>query len=377
MASTDIPLARPWFDEREVEAVARVLERGWVVQGAEVAAFEKDVAALHSAEHAVAVSSGTAALHVAFLALGLGAGDAVFIPSFAWPSAANMAVSVGARPVFVDVLEDTYNLDPDDLHRCIQQCLQANWGKPTAVVAVHEFGLAADMDRISKIAADHGMLVVEDAACALGAKYKGKPVGTLGRLGIFSFHPRKAVTTGEGGIILARDGDLAEACSTWRNHGQTSGSGSREFVVAGMNYRLTEIQAAIGRVQLQRFPAILETRRTIAGRYLDALAGCPGLRLPAPDAEHTWQTFMVQLDDRIDRDGVIQALAEHGIGAGLGSVSGHCTQTYRDRYHYREEDLPVSRRLYRSGLALPLHPRLTEADQARVVRALVEILGEG
>ncbi len=215
-----IPLSRPFFDEQEAEAVRRVLASGWVVQGPEVAAFEAAIAQLHQARHCVAVSSGTAALHVAYLALGIGPGDAVFIPSFAWPSAANMAKLVGATPVFVDVLPDTYNLDPEDLARRIEDCRQRGWGKPRAVVPVHEFGLAADMDAVLSVAARYSLEVIEDAACALGATYHGKPVGTLGKLGIFSFHPRKSITTGEGGAIVTNDDELAERCRQWRNHGQ-------------------------------------------------------------------------------------------------------------------------------------------------------------
>jgi dTDP-4-amino-4,6-dideoxygalactose transaminase len=359
MSAVRIPLAKPHFDEREVEAVRRVLASGWVVQGPEVEAFEAAIAQLHQARHCIAVSSGTAALHVCYLALGIGPGDAVFVPSFAWPSAANMALAVGARPVFVDVLPRTYNIDPADLRRRIGQCLEHNWGKPRAVVPVHEFGLAADMDAVLGIAAEHRLEVIEDAACALGATYRGRPVGTFGRLGIFSFHPRKAITTGEGGAIVTNEDALAELCRQWRNHGQTLCDGQRDFVLPGFNYRLTEIQAAIGRVQLAKYPEILAHRRELAARYLDLLADCPTITLPEPHPEHTWQTFMVVLDERLDRAAIIARLAEEGIEVGPGSVAGHCGKVYCERFGYQAGNLPQCALLHARGLALPLHSRLS------------------
>jgi len=365
-----IPLARPDFDQRELDAVRRVLQSGWVVQGPEVEAFEAAIAQLHEARHCIVVSSGTAALHVVYLAAGIGPGDALFIPSFAWPSAANLAVLAGARPVFVDVLPGTYNIDPEDLQRRIEQCRRAGWGKPRAIVPVHEFGLAADMDAILSIASRHGLEVIEDAACALGAAYHGRPVGTLGRAGIFSFHPRKAITTGEGGAIVTNDDALADLCRVWRNHGQTMLDGRRDFVLAGLNYRMTEIQAAIGRVQLDKFPGILAHRKRLASQYLAALAGCPALRLPRDDAEHTWQTFMVVLEDRIDRQQVIDALGRNGIGAGPGAVAGPLGAVYRARFGCRPEDCPQAVRLDARGLALPLFAALTADDVAGSAAAL-------
>jgi len=359
------PLAKPTFDNREVEAVRRVLASGWVVQGPEVAAFERTIAAMHGAKHCVAVSSGTAALHLCYLALGLGPGDAVFIPSFAWPSAANMAIVVGARPVLVDVSPDTYNVDPADLRRRIQQCLAQNWGKPRVVVPVHEFGLAADLNAVLDIAREYHLQVVEDAACALGATYNHGPVGAFGCMGIFSFHPRKAVTTGEGGAIVTNDDVLAEACRMWRNHGQVTRGSRRDFQEAGFNYRLTELQAAVGQVQLEKFPAILARRREIVGQYMAQLKACPGIRLPAASPEHTWQTFMVVLDENVSWQAVVEALAGEGIGAGPGSVAAHSQDVYGRMFEYQPAHLPVSERLASRGLALPLYSDLTD-EQVRL-----------
>jgi len=369
-----IPLARPDFDEREVEAVRRVLESGWVVQGPEVEAFEQAIARLHEARHCIAVSSGTAALHICYLALRVGPGDAVFLPSFAWPSAANMAMAVGARPVFVDVLPRTYNIDPADLRLRIEQCIERRWAKPRAVVPVHQFGLAVDMDSVLEIAAEHQLDVIEDAACALGATYHGRPVGTFGKLGIFSFHPRKAITTGEGGAIVTNDDQLALACRRWRNHGQEITNGQRDFVLPGMNYRMTEIQAAIGRVQLRKFPEILKHRRQLATVYLDQLADCSAFCLPEASEGNTWQTFMVVLADGLDRGAVIARLAAEGIEVGPGSVAGHYGSWCGERLGSKQCDLPIAAFLHTHGLALPLHCQIDSATRNRLIGLLEALM---
>jgi perosamine synthetase len=360
-----ISLSRPFFDEQETEAVRRVLASGWVVQGPEVAAFEAGIAQLHQARHCIAVSSGTAALHLCFLALGIGPGDAVFIPSFAWPSAANMAKLVGATAVFVDVLPDTYNLDPADLERRIEACLHEGRLKPRAVVPVHEFGLAADMDKVLSIAARHESEVIEDAACALGATYHGKPVGTFGKLGIFSFHPRKSITTGEGGAIVTNDAQLAERCRLWHNHGQRLTAGRRDFVMPGLNYRMTEMQAAIGRVQLSKFEGILQRRRSLVRAYFRLLQTGRDLRLPAASPEHTWQTFMPVLPKGTGRAAIVERLGAQGIECGAGSVAGHLGKHFQP-----QGPLAVAEQLHDLGLALPLHAGMTEEHIQEVTDAL-------
>ncbi len=365
-----IPLAQPSFDERELAAVRRVLESGWVVQGPEVEAFEAALAEVQEAEYCIAVSSGTAALHICYLALGIGQGDAVFVPSFAWPSAANMAVAAGARPVFVDVQLDTYNIDPGDLRVRIEECIESGWGTPRAVVPVHEFGLPASMEEILTIARDHDMEVVEDAACALGASCGAQPVGTLGRMGTFSFHPRKSITTGEGGAIVTNDGDLARRCRSWRNHGQSETARGRDFEFPGMNYRMTEIQAAIGNVQLDKLAMILERRLARVEHYLEELSGLSWCSLPPASSNHTWQTFMIVLDASRNRDTIVSGLSAMGIGSGPGSVAGHMAQYVRNQYDYRPETLLVSRQLHEQGLALPLFDQMTAIQGAKVIDAL-------
>ena len=367
--SSVISLARPYFDDREAEAARRVLASGWVVQGPEVEAFEAEIARFHQASHCIVVSSGTAALHICYLALGIGPGDAVFIPSFAWPSAANMAKLSGAQPVFVDVLPGTYNIDPEDLTRRIELCLQQSESRPRAIVPVHEFGLAAQMDRVLSVAARYSLEVIEDAACAFGAYYGGKPVGTFGKIAIFSFHPRKSITTGEGGAIVTNDPQLAELCRRWRNHGQTVSSGRRDFVLPGLNYRMTEMQAAIGRVQLEKFPKILQQRRLLAREYLELLRPAQRLRLPTDDPEHTWQTFMPVLSSGVERGSIVEQLKAEGIEAGPGSVAGHLS-----RHFQPQPAMLVSEDLHHCGLALPLHAGLSLDAVRQTVKVLRNIL---
>lgn len=369
-----IPLARPWFGDEENAAVCRVLESGWVVQGPEVAAFEKAVGALHQLPHAVAVSSATAGLHLMFLALGIGPGDVVLIPSFAWPSAANMAARVGAIPFFVDVDPLTANMTADTLKRGLGLARKSGFGKPRAVVVVHEFGLPAPIEDILAVAQAEGLIVLEDAACALGASHSGQPLGHFGRATVFSFHPRKSISTGEGGVVVTNEAVIADAIRSLRNHGQEMRDGQRDFTSAGFNYRLTELQAAVGLAQLQRLPGILEIRKRLVVRYLNALDGLSGLSLPANHLEHTWQTFMVTLDSPARRDHVREACKASGIETGPGSVAGHQGAVWGRRFLEPEDQCPVSTHLARCGLALPLHPRLTDEDLDRVVAAVRKAL---
>lgn len=373
-AQANIPLARPWFGEEEVAAVRRVLDSGWVVQGPEVAAFEKAVGTLHQMPHAVAVSSATAGLHLMFLALGLGPGDVILIPSFAWPSAANMAARAGAIPFFVDVDPLTANLTGETLRRGLQKVRERGLGKPRAVVVVHEFGLPAPMTKILEVARAENLIVLEDAACALGAVHQGKPLGHFGRMTVFSFHPRKSVSTGEGGVVVTDEPALADAMRALRNHGQEMLEGRREFTNAGFNYRLTELQAAVGLAQLQRLPRILEAKKKLAARYLAELHGWRGLSLPSDSSEHTWQTFMITLDSPTERERVQAICKADGVEAGPGSVAGHCGAVWGSQFLEPIDLCPASTRLATCGLALPLHPRMTEDDVYRVVSALRKAL---
>lgn len=362
-----ISLAKPWFGEEELVGLQRVLKSGWVVQGPEVAAFEQAVASLQNLPHAIAVTSATAALHLSYLALGIGPGDVVMIPSFAWPSAANMAVQVGAIPFFIDVDPYTYNMTAALLRQGLERAHGLQLGRPRAVVVVHEFGLAAPMAELLAVAHDESLLVLEDGACALGAHYQGKPVGHFGSLAVFSFHPRKSISTGEGGVIVTRNGEFADILRSLRNHGQETLSNLREFTRAGFNYRLTEFQAALGRAQMDRFKDILEIKRRLVKRYLDGLASVSALSMPFVDPAHTWQTFMIVLASPNERHRVQELCKCEGIETGPGSVAGHAALFWGERFIKPEDLCPVSSRLATCGLALPLHPLLTEGDVDRVI----------
>lgn len=386
-------LARPDLGDDELAAVKRVFDSGNLVQGEEVARLESLVCDLTGARHAIAVSSGTAALHVCFMAAKLKAGELVFIPSYAWPAAANIALIMGALPVLVDVLPGTYNIDPTSLSERIRFSRAAGLGHPHLVVPVHQFGLSCEIEAIVKIAHENQLTVIEDAACALGAVRGRKAVGCFGAMGIFSLHPRKSVTAGEGGVIITDDDTLAGMARALRDHGRT---GDGQFIMPGLNYRLSEMQAAIASVQIagqsergaERFKNTIEKRRTIAGWYLEALENCPGLVLPESSADHTWQTFMLTLQsgpsptDRpdqtvaaIDRSLLIKLLREtYGIETGIGSVDTHTQELFRNQPGWMP--LPVSTHLARCGLALPLYPGMSRTDVEFCARTLIGTLIE-
>lgn len=364
-----IRLAQPNLGAQELNAVSEVFSSGRLVQGPIVAAFEADLAEFIGVNYAVLVSSGTAALHLALLALDISQGDVLFIPSFAWPSAANMVVRLGGLPIFVDSIAETCNVDPDHLRSRIDKTVSRGYGRPRAIVAVHEFGLACDLDSIVEIANENNLAVIEDAACALGAYYNGKSVGTIGEMGIFSFHPRKSITTGEGGVIVTDDKKHAARLRALRNHGQSHGD-KYLFESCGFNYRMTEMQAAIGRVQLGKLGGILTCKHKIASQYNKLLSDVPKVTPPIWNDEHTWQTYMVRLDETLDRDKVIGAMADQGVEVGPGAMAAHRLQMFSSIPGATE--LAVTEVLADYGLALPMHAGLSESDVSEVVKALCE-----
>ncbi len=360
-----VPLARPYTDESEVAAVADVLASGTLTQGPRVAEFEGAIADLVGARHAVATTSATTALHLALAALGVGPGDEVLVPDFTFPATANVVVELGARPILVDIDTETFTLDVDHAETLVTP-------RTKAVMPVHAFGLAAPMDEVTALASRHGLAVVEDAACALGTTYRGRPVGALGTAGCFSFHPRKSITTGEGGMVTTDDADLAERLRLLRSHGGVRRGNRFTFEAAGYNYRLSDILAAVGIAQLEKLDWILARRREVAARYADLLAEMPGVGLPGvPEWDgHVYQSFVVLLDESIDREATIAALAADGIETTLGTYALHCQPYFQRAYGYRPGDLPASRRAFDQSLTLPLYVTLDGATQERVVSAL-------
>ena len=380
-----IPITKPLLGEEEALAAARVIRSGWLVQGSEVARFEQSVAELVGARHAVAVSSGTCALHLALVALGIAPDDEVIVPSLGFIATANVVLHAGGRPVLVDVDSGTFNLDPRAVAAAITP-------RTRVVIPVHQLGLPAEMTPLLALADTHGLALLEDAACALGSEYHGQRAGSLGRLGCFSFHPRKVITTGEGGMVTTDDDGLADTLRALRSHGMTitpaqrhqarqvlesggAGGRSEQCEIAGFNFRMTDVQAAVGLAQLQRLPEILRRRRQLARRYDQALAGSPISPPVAPAGLlHTYQSYMVLLPERClatQRDAVIRQLLDQEISTRRALMAIHQQPLYR-RLAGTPATLPVTEQVARRGMMLPLYPQLSEGEQDHVVRALIE-----
>jgi dTDP-4-amino-4,6-dideoxygalactose transaminase len=343
-----IRLGRPDVGDAELAEVAAVLESGMLTMGPKVAELESELAAACEVEHALAVSSGTAALHVAVLALGLEPGDEILVPAYTFPATANVVALAGLRPVLVDVDPETMNVDPARIHV---------GPRTKAVLAVHLFGRPARLEELPD-----GLPVLEDAAGALGARRRGRACGGLGLLGCLSFHPRKIVTTGEGGAVTTNDAAIAEAVAAVRNHGWRS-IAPPDMPAPGLNYRLSDILCAVGLPQVRRLDELLAARTRIADGYAERLRDLPVL-LPHADGGdvHGWQAYVIQLDDR---DRILQELRDRGIEAQIGTYALHLLGAYRD-----QGDFPGATGVFERALALPFHTRLTDSDLDRVAEAL-------
>jgi perosamine synthetase len=345
-----IRLAWPDLGEEELVAIAEVLESGRLTMGPKVAEFEAGLAEACDVEHAVAVSSGTSALHLAVLALGIGPGDEVIVPAYTFPATANVVAMAGARPVLVDVDPETMNLRPEAVADAVTE-------RTRAVLAVHLFGRPARWNEL-EAAVPEGVELLEDAAGALGARRDGRPCGGLGRLGCLSFHPRKIVTTGEGGAVTTNDDELAESIRSLRHHGWRG----TDMPAPGLNYRLPDILCALGRSQLRRLGSLLEERERLAAAYTERLEGVA--QTPSADEgdRHGLQAYVVQLDRR---DEALEALREAGIEAQIGTYALHRLGAYCDQGPF-----PGADACYGRALALPFHNRLTEEDIDRVCAVL-------
>lgn len=371
-----IQISLPATGEDEWQAVREPIMSGWLTQGPKVAAFEKAFAARHQVKHALATTSCTTALHLILSAMGIGPDDEVIVPAFTWVATANVVLYCGATPVLVDVDRKTYNIDPADLSRKLTP-------KTKAIIAVHLFGLCADIDAIKAVAP--GIPIVEDAACAAGSAYMGKPAGTLGIAAAFSFHPRKSITTGEGGMVTTNDGALAERCDQLRNHGASISEEQRhrgprpyllpEFNLLGFNYRMTDLQGAVGLVQLKRLDEFIDERGRWAEFYRAELSSIPWLRMPAVPAgsRHGWQSFVCYVNPDLapmPRNELMEKLQARGISTRPGTHAVHMLGYYRDRFGLTPDDFPGARDCDRHSMAIPLHNRMSEGDYGYVVDAL-------
>jgi perosamine synthetase len=369
---TNIPIAKPLFGPEEIEAVARTLESGWIVQGPRVAEFEVRFAAFTGATHALACSNGTTALHLANAALRLGPGDEVIVPAFTWVATANAVVYCGATPVFCDIDLATFNIDVAAIEALITP-------RTKGIVPVHMFGLCADMDPVLELAKRRSLWVVEDAACAFGATYRGRHAGLLGDAGTFSFHPRKSITTGEGGMVTTAREDVAAAVRSMRDHGVAARRGEPPYLLPdydaiGFNYRLTDLQAAVGCAQMDRARHILGERRRRARIYDEQLADLGWLRTPhvPPDSEHGYQAYVCLVETEERRNALMARLDEQGIATRQGTHAPVLRSIYRKQFGVDPTHFPQSILAEKTSLALPLYPQMTDDEQARVIDALRE-----
>ena len=375
-----IRLTRPSIEADDLQAVHEAVASGHLVQGPRVAAFERAVAEQAGTRHAVAVTNCTAALQMSLLALDVRAGDVVVVGAYSWPTTANVVELCGAQPVFADVDPATFNLRPDALEETLARLTRSRElaRRVKAIIPIHTFGQIADMPALLEIAGRHGVPIVEDAACALGASLGGKPAGAWGVMGCFSFHPRKAVTTGEGGAITTDDDRLAGYLRALRNHGQDFEAGTPDqFVMPGFNNRMTEFQAALGVTQMAKTGRINAARRALAARY-DALLDPALERLGAraPDERHVFQSYVVLLPREAAprRAALIAELRERGVEAQIGTWHMPLITYYRTKYGFRAGDFPVADDVAARALTLPLYEGLTEVEQHEVVRQVHEVL---
>lgn len=378
-ASTrEIPFARPDFDEAEVRAVADVIASGWVSQGPKVAQFEAMFAERVGAAHAVATTSCTTALHLALVLADVGPGDEVICPSYTFIATANAVLYAGATPVFADIDPVTWNIEPQDALRRITP-------RTKAIIPVHQVGLPADLDRLKPFA-DRGIAIVEDAACAIGASYRGRPIGSLGYTACWSFHPRKTISMGEGGMLTTDDPSAAERAKQLRSFAasvsdhdrhQTRGVVYEEYRELGYNYRMTDIQAAIGIEQLGKLDRLLARRQELARRYDEAFAAIPELQLPARPAyaHHPFQSYGLRLLPLcpVGRDDLLRDLVAEGVSCRRGIPPIHMEPLYRERFG--SISLPITEEVAARSLFIPMFASLSDEDQNRVIDAVTRRIG--
>jgi perosamine synthetase len=376
-----IRLTIPSIDEADFQAVHEVLASGYLVQGTRVAAFEEAVASYIGCKYAVAVSSGTAALHLALLALDVRPGDLVLVTAYSWISTANVIELCGAQPVFVDIQPDTFNLDPACLKRALERLMASpdTARRVKAVLPVHTFGQLADMPAILELSQRYELPVVEDAACALGATLHDRQAGAWGVMGCFSLHPRKAITTGEGGLITTANPALAKRLRALRNHGLDPEAPSADFIMPGYNYRMTELQAALGLTQMVKLDRIIAAQRRQAAHY-DALLAETTLQPPFVNAGNraVYQSYVTLLPENLTRHrhDLIVRLKSQEIETTLGTWHMPMTTYFRTRYGYSPGRFPITDRIFARSLTLPIHEHLSEADQQNVCSAVLHVMQE-
>jgi perosamine synthetase len=377
---TLLPYGRQCVDEEDIQAVVAVLRSDWLTTGPKVREFEEAFAARVGAQHAVAVCNGTAALHAAVHALGIGPGDEVIVPAMTFAATANCVVYQGGTPVFADVDNGTLLIDPVQVEKKVTP-------RTKAIIAVDYAGQPCDYDRLRAIADHHGIKLVDDACHALGGTYKGRPVGALADLSTFSLHPVKHITTGEGGIITTNDATLAQRMKVFRNHGITSEHRQREaaggwfyeMVDLGCNYRLTDFQCALGLSQLRKLQMWIERRQTIARRYDAAFAGLKAVRplMAGPNVSHAYHLYVIMLDLdklRVKRETVFAALRAEGIGVNVHYIPVHLHPFYQKRFGTKPGLCPVAEAVYERIASLPIFPGMADGDVEDVITAVRKVV---
>jgi perosamine synthetase len=354
-----IPLLRPYFDKEEIAELSRVLESGWVAQGPKGKEFEQKVLELIGTGNAVALANCTCALHLALLSLGIKKGDEVLVADYTYPATGHSVVYCGAKPVFVDVDKGTYNIDPAKMEKRITK-------KTKAVIPVHTFGQPAEMDEMMRVARKHDLKVIEDAACAFGAKYKGRFAGTIGDIGCFSFHARKGITTGEGGMAVTDDKALANKMrklsvfgitSAWER--ETNGFFVPDFTELGYNYKMSDITAAVGIVQLTRLDKIIKRKRELAKYWDEKLEKMDMISPPrtSKNSLHIYQSYVALVDKKLNRNKLIERLAAKGVQAQIGTYASHIQPVYKSK-----DKCPNSLEIFNRALALPMYYMLKEEE---------------
>ena len=367
--NTFIPLAKPNILEQDIQLVNDVLRSGMLVQGKYVNELETSFTKLCNTTYASALSNGTATLHLALIALGIGKGDEVIVPAFSYIATANVVELVGATPIFVDIDIKTFNIDVLKIEHAITT-------KTKAIIPVHEFGLACDIEAIMQLANKHKLFVIEDAACALGALYKNKHVGSFGHFGSFSLHPRKAISSGEGGVLITNDLALDKKIKLLRNHGTEMIDGKMDFSEFGYNYRLTDFQAALVYSQMERLQASIDYKNKLAVIYNQQLHTSK-MQLPHTPSytAHTWQTYHVVIDGAINRDELIVKLREKNIGVNYGAQCMPYMQSFQEKYKLNCEALfPNALKAYKQGLALPIYDLLNEEQINYITNTLNQLV---
>jgi perosamine synthetase len=380
MKKRQIAISLPATGEDEWQAVRESIMSGWLTQGPKVAEFEKRFAERHQVNHALAVTSCTTGLHLILSAMGIGPRDEVIIPAFTWVATANVVLHCGATPVFVDICSKTFNMDPTQVAAKVSE-------RTKAIIPVHLFGLCADIDAIKSAVPAH-VKIIEDTACAAGASYKGKWAGSLGDAASFSFHPRKSITTGEGGMVTTHDKKLAERMNQMRNHGASISEEQRlqgpkpyilpDFNLLGFNYRMTDLQGAIGIEQLKKLDQLITERAKWAKYYNENLSNIEWLRLPdePENGTHGWQSYVTYLNSErapAPRNRIMEKLQEQGISTRPGTHSVHMLNLYKEKFGIHSDDFPNSKSCNDNTMAIPLHNRMTKEDYEYVVEALHEI----